>query len=349
MIPGAELVVYGFLKASTMYATDPIVSFNNSNMVAPTAAANKTLYAQGNDRTSFQVAQSRLGTSINTKNNITGIFEIDFIDFSQSSPTTQSRPRLRRAFIEKKFENNWSVQIGQDWDTFSPTRPDTYDIIGLYFNGGNTGFMREQIKVKKETQNFSYEVALGQANKNTGVGNNQVEEDNQLSLAMNTKFHPTKSHTVIFSAITGRTTYSNTQSKDPYGVSLGYELKKGKNKLSAESYYGHGLAQLNLLDLPGSQYAESLGGYLTYQRALTDDVNLRIGQGFAKRSSAGSSSLNTDKSYSNLGMHQNLISRISIAKSCGLLDIYGEFSHFRSQYLTSSKSNSLESGLLFTF
>ncbi|MCR9204340.1 MAG: hypothetical protein NXH75_07180, partial [Halobacteriovoraceae bacterium] len=285
---------------------------------------------------SFQVAQSRLGTKIKTKSQIQGLVEIDFIDFNQSSPTTQSRPRLRRAFIKKGFKNGWSLQVGQDWDTFSPTRPDTYDIIGLYFNGGNTGFMREQIKVKKKLKKFLLEAALGQANKNTGTNNNQVEEDNQLSLAINAKYRPNDFNQILFSAITGRSSYSNTQSKDPYGLSLGYELRLNKNKLNAEAYYGQGLAQLNLLDIPSNGYHESFGGYLTYQREFGNNLNARLGQGYAKRSGAG-------------GLTKNAVTRLSLTKHLAELQLYCEVTHFESKYITASQANTIETGLLFPF
>ncbi len=336
MISGAELIVYGFLKASTMYGTKAVNSFNNTNMVAPTSATDKATYSQGNDRTSFQVAQSRLGTKIKTKSQIQGLVEIDFIDFNQSSPTTQSRPRLRRAFIEKKFSDGWSLKIGQDWDTFSPTRPDTYDIIGLYFNGGNIGFMREQIKVRKELKKLSYEIAIGQANKNTGTNNNQVEEDNQLSLAMSAKYRPNESNQILFSAITGRSSYSNTQNKEPYGLSLGYELKLNKNKLNVETYYGQGLAQLNLLDIPSNNYHESFGGYLTYQREFGSNLSARIGQGYTKRSGAG-------------GLIRNMVTRLSLTKQLEELQLYCEVTHFESKYATTSLANTVETGLLFPF
>lgn len=349
----AKFEPYGFLKTSVMYGTDPILSFSNTNMVAPTSAANKGLYTQGNDRTSFQVAQSRLGTKINGPQDISGLLEIDFIDFSQSSPTTQTRPRLRRIYVEKKFSDSFSVQVGQDWDTFSPFRPDTYDIIGLYFNGGNIGFMREQIKVKKKIKKVTLEVALGQANKNTNLGNNQVEEDNQLSLAFNVKGDLGEKSSIALSGITGKMSYNNTQNQTPYGVALGYQCKGlGKDefsKLTFEGYYGKGLSNLNLLDLPGDTYAESLGGYITYQRELYKDYQVRLGQGFAKRSLAGASVLSTNKSYSNLGLNENLVSRFSLTRKFSELQVYSEFSHFESSYDRKSKSNTLEVGFFFPF
>lgn len=105
-----DITPYGFVKTSIMYGANPILSFSNTNMVAPTAAGNQSVYNQGNDRTSFQVAQSRMGANIKANQKTSGTIEIDFIDFSQSSPTTQTRPRLRRIFIEREFTPELSVK-----------------------------------------------------------------------------------------------------------------------------------------------------------------------------------------------------------------------------------------------
>lgn len=344
-----DITPYGFVKTSIMYGTEPILSFSNTNMVAPTAAGNQSVYNQGNDRTSFQVAQSRMGADIKANQKTRGTIEIDFIDFGQSSPTTQTRPRLRRIFIERELAPDLSVQLGQDWDTFSPLRPDTFDIIGLYFNGGNVGFMREQLKVKKKFKNSHLELSLGQTNKNAGLGNNNVEEENQLSLALNYQQKFNDKNTLVISAITGKTNYSNTQSKDPYGLTLGHQYKDKKQKLVIDAYYGKGLAQLNLLDLPGANYSESLGGYLTYQRNLTETVFVRLGQGLAKRQNAGTSTFNANKSYSNLGLRSNSVSRLAMGKTYENLQVYSEVSHFESNFGNVSKANTVEVGFLLPF
>lgn len=344
-----EIEPYGFLKASIMYGTDPILSFNNVNMVAPTAAVNHNSYSQGNDRTAFQVAQSRLGTHIKAPQKFQGTVEIDFVDFSQSSPTTQTRPRLRRVFIEKQFENSLSIQIGQDWDTFSPLRPDTFDIIGLYFNGGNIGFMREQLKIKKKFKKTSVEFSVGQSDKNATLGNNEIEEDNQLSAAFNSKFFFSEGHTIAIAAITGKANYADTQSKNPYAFSLGYQYQTAKTKLVFESYYGRGLSKLNVLDLPGGNYGQSLGGYVTLQRELQEDLFLRVGQGYAKRNKAGVSTINANKAYTNLGLKENIVSRVAIAKRYDQLQAYTELSHFISDYGQSSSANSFECGFILPF
>jgi hypothetical protein len=340
---------YGFIKTSVMYGTDPILSFKNTNMVAPTSAANKDLYNSGNDRTAFQVAQSRLGTKIKHTSGVKGVVEIDFIDFNQSSPTTQSRPRLRRAFISKALSHNTTLQIGQDWDTFSPLRPDTFDIIGLYFNGGNVGFMREQVKLVKKLEKGRLEFSIGQANKNTAPSNNEVEEKNQLSMAFNYQYLANEHNTFVISSIMGRSNDYQGVDKSPFGSTIGYTYKDPKTQLVLEGYYGEGLDELNVLDLPGGTFGESFGGYITFQRSLRPDLFLRLGQGYAKRNLQGTSTLNSDKTYSNLALKKNMVSRLAIAKTYEHLQIYTEVSHFNSQFNRSSQAQTIEWGLLMPF
>ncbi len=344
-----EFMPYGFLKTSVMYATDPILSFRNTNMVAPTSAANLDLYNTGNDRTAYQVAQSRLGTKIKHNSGVQGLLEIDFIDFSQSSPTTQSRPRLRRVFVRKDLAHKTTLQVGQDWDTFSPLRPDTFDIIGLYFHGGNVGFMREQVKLIKEVNKGKLEFSIGQADKNTSVGNNEVEEENQLSMAFNYQYYANEHNTFVISGIMGRSSDYNGVDKSPFGTTIGYSYKESESQLTFEGYYGEGLDELNVLDLPGGRFGESFGGHVTYQRNLRPDLFIRLGQGYTKRNLVGISSMNADKTYSNLGLKENSVSRLALAKTYDHLQVYTEVTHFNSQFARTSQAQTFEFGLLMPF
>jgi hypothetical protein len=262
---GLETKLYGFLKTSVTYADQSINSFSNTNLVAPTSAGNQSINASGNDRSTFQVAQSRLGVKLSFDSKTRGLVEADFIDFTKSSPTTQARPRLRRLFVERDLGQNWSVGLGQDWDTFSPLRPETFDIIGLYFNGGNIGFIREALKLRKTFSSGSFELALGQANKNTAAGTTDVEEKHQQSLAANGEIKFTDNFSLSLSGIIGSKLSYSQGKKNPFGLTLGATYQEGDNKFVFESYTGKGLSEMNMLDLPGSNFATSSGGYLTYK------------------------------------------------------------------------------------
>jgi len=345
---GVDTQLYGFLKTSVTYADQSINSFSNTNLVAPTSAGNQSINASGNDRSTFQVAQSRLGVNLSFNSKTRGLAEVDFIDFSQSSPTTQSRPRLRRLFIERDFAQNWSVRLGQDWDTFSPLRPDTFDIIGLYFNGGNTGFMREALKLRKSFKNGRFELALGQANKNTAVGTTDIEEKHQQSLAANGMIKFTDKFSLSLSGIVGSKLSYSQGKKNPFGLSLGAIYQKGDVKFVFESYTGEGLSELNILDLSGSKFATSTGGYLTFKRYFTQNLGVLVGQGGVYRNQSGVSQVLSNKSYSNLGLSRNLVSRLGSFYEIDLFKFYGEFTHFSSQYQQTSNANTIEFGFIAT-
>ncbi len=60
-------------------------------------------------------------------------------------------------------------------DRCSPTTAYTYDIVGLYFLAGNTGFMRQQAQYLKTVGTWEFAVALGMAGNNPGVTDNDLE------------------------------------------------------------------------------------------------------------------------------------------------------------------------------
>src|SRR5690606_21072894 len=122
----------------------------------------------------MQVQQSRAGVNI-TQDDVFGNLEFDFINFAQSSPTTESRPRLRRALVGYSVNESNKIQIGQDWDTFSPSKPNTLDYVGLFFNAGNTGFMRQQIKWTYAQDSLKSELSIGMPGKNPSPEYNQIE------------------------------------------------------------------------------------------------------------------------------------------------------------------------------
>lgn len=336
--------LYGFVKASATYADNPINTFNNINLVAPTSATNQNLYSSNNDRSDLQIEQSRLGLKGSLSSKVTTLIEGDFIDFSKSSPTTQTRPRLRRLFLDLELSSKTKIRAGQDWDNFSPLRPKTYDIIGLYFNGGNTGFMRKALSLSHDfSENFNSTLSIGQANKNTALGNNSLEEDHFLSYSSSFTYQLEKL------LLTTSLIYANDPSynKADYGLSFGMKFKKN---LTLEMYYGKGLSNLNVLDLPTGSYSESYGGYLTYTKDLTPKIGITLGQGFAYQGSNTVSSLNSDKSFSNLGLDTNWISRVSGFYKIEEIQLYSEVSHFYSDYgNTTSQANTIETGLLTYF
>jgi hypothetical protein len=170
---GFETEVYGFLRASSMYSSDALASYNNINLSPPTHAAPRITSTDKKDRLSFQTQQSRVGFNLKKGDQLSAKLDFDSIDFAKSSPTTQMNPRVRIAAVTYAWENQ-KVVIGQDWDLFSPVTSFTFDYVGLYFMAGNTGFMRQQLRYLNSQGNWEFGTPIGMAGNNLSLVNLQA-------------------------------------------------------------------------------------------------------------------------------------------------------------------------------
>ncbi len=261
-----KLVPYGFLKASAMFSDRALASYNNINLSAPTLAIAQTREVDRQSRTSFQAAQSRLGFTVEKNDHLTGRFEFDFIDFSKSSPTTQMLPRVRRALVTYRGEG-WHMDVGQDWDLFSPTNPYTYDIVGLYFNAGNSGFQRQQLQYHRNLESWQLSAALGMAGNNPGITDGDLETANTPSLSVRAK-HTYGPVITGLSAIYSRLNYASSDDSwhDVYGVNAFFEHEVPTLGIKAELFYGQNLANIGALTLARGRSTANVrewGGFLS--------------------------------------------------------------------------------------
>ena len=92
---------YGFVLPYFSVTSGAVETFSQQNEGAVTAAANPAIAGAnvGSARSTFQVAQSRFGFTVDPTADIQARIEMDFIDFSKASPTTAAVPRLRRATV----------------------------------------------------------------------------------------------------------------------------------------------------------------------------------------------------------------------------------------------------------
>ena len=170
--------VYGILKPEVIVAKG-VETYGKAMMVAPTAAAHPIAdpnFAQVG--TSFQLQQSRLGLKINDGGPVSGRLEIDFIDdgFSHSSPIQGAGLRLRLAYVTYKPGVAHTLQVGQAWDIFSPLKPQTMNMVGLFFQSGNSAFLRPQVVYTYGTgQGLEVSAATGLRAQNTSQALNAVE------------------------------------------------------------------------------------------------------------------------------------------------------------------------------
>jgi len=169
---------YALIKPTLIFAGKPVESFGQPNASAVTAAGNPVLATLPgapagtlNEEASltFQAAQSRLGFWFAEKSPVRGQFELDFIDFTKSSPTTAALPRLRIAKVEWALSDSTTLIAGQDWDLFQPVNPYTVDIVAVAFQAGNTAFMRQQAKLIYKTESLELGAAIGLAGINNAA------------------------------------------------------------------------------------------------------------------------------------------------------------------------------------
>lgn len=168
--------VYGLLKPTIAVSSGAVESFSNPNMVAMTAAGNPVLSnSPAQARLSFQIQQSRLGVWFGEGTPYRAQVELDFVDFTKASPTVAALPRLRIAKLEWSPIKEFTLVAGQDWGLEQPVNPHGINLVGGAFQAGNTGFMRQQVKVIGKLGDFEVAAAAGLQNNNNTAKDGLVE------------------------------------------------------------------------------------------------------------------------------------------------------------------------------
>jgi len=284
---GFDIQGYGFIKASSMYADRALASYNNINLSAPTHAVAETRGIERTSRMSFQTAQSRLGMNLKKGDALSSKIEFDFIDFNKSSPTTQMLPRVRIASVTYAWDNK-KVVVGQDWDLFSPVTSYTFDYVGLYFQAGNTGFMRQQAQYLESYGDYEWGAALGMAGNNPGVSDANLETAKSPSYAFRLS-KKIENGRMGLSSIYARLKYEqpteNGTSHDSYGFNSFYEQTMGSVAIKSEIYVGQNMNNIGTLAIgKGTQNSnvKEIGGTLTGSYKIADQKTIFGGVGLAK-------------------------------------------------------------------
>ncbi len=352
---------YGILKATSFYSSKPLNSFSYVNSSAPTGAATdqgQPVSFKNSGTWSQQVAQSRAGVNV-SEDKLLGNFEIDFINFAVSSPTTESHPRLRRAFVKYSISESHSLQMGQDWDTFSPARPTTLDYVGLYFNAGNVGFMRQQVKWLYHSKSFSSELSLGLPGKNPSTEYNGLETDSSPALAYAFGFAD-----FSFSALYASIQPTGFMRTDVFGAEISFNPNLTDSlKLSVSLYTGQNLNNAGILGISHTlqnKDLQELGGLVNLSYSAGSWGAWTLGYGRAELSNPeNSGTYNFDTTSLKIvenGILKNEVIRafnkISLTKK---LSVASELSYFKTTrnltntFEQTNEALSLESGFLYVF
>lgn len=274
--------VHGTLRTMGVVGT-AAESFGNPNFSAITAAANPLFVkSPSHAYMSLQVQQSRFSIAAGDPDATRGLFEVDFVHFDQSSPTTAAFPRLRIAQIEHVIAPGHRVFVGQGWEPLSPLHPYGYNLVGSAFQAGNLGFLRQQAGWTGLFGTFESTVAIGMPGVNSGPSFGNLERGvtptGTLRLA-----YKTKPLFAGVSAIATSLKFEETR-RPAWATNAFVEANLGETGLRAEGYFGQNTANLALLTLAMGYETASVrdaGGYLSIRQKLGERHTLHLTVGAA--------------------------------------------------------------------
>lgn len=260
-------------------ASAAVESFGQPNATAATAAGNPILAAvQDEALVTFQAGQSRLGFWFNDKAPVRGQFEVDFLDFTKSSPTTASVPRLRIAKAEWQLTDGLLLAAGQDWDLYQPVNPHSFNIVSVAYQAGNTAFMRQQAKFIYQGESLELGAAVGLAGINNSARALIPEYARVPSLALRGAMLLGAAGRVGVSAIGTSWRFAPDQPNERNAFAgavgaFGDITPAAGFNVRFEAYFGRNLANLGALSLGTGNVTNDLdevGGFLSARYNFTD-------------------------------------------------------------------------------
>ncbi len=267
--------LYGFLLPSFHVASSSVDSFSQPNQSAYTAAGNPVIAnVPLASRTSFQVAQSRFGFLVKPSPSLKGRMEFDFIDFSKASPTTAALPRVRRAVIDYKVSDTWTLHFGQDWDLLSPLAPHTFNYVGHYFQSGDIGFMRIALGLTSDTGSLQHGFSVGLPGNNATASDQTLELGRVPTIAIRETLKLDRNQMGASALATLLRFNKNSPDLSVAGaVTIFAELNPSERlSLRTEAYIGQNTYNLGLLGLSfGNATFSSVqeaGGYFTFRHTV---------------------------------------------------------------------------------
>lgn len=290
--PAAPIIrPYATIKPTIIVAGSPVESFSNANATAATAAGNPVITAiQDEASTTFQVGQSRLGFWFNEKGKTRGQFELDFIDFTKSSPTVGALPRLRIAKVEWSLSDSTVLMAGQDWDLFSPLNGYTLNIVSVAYQAGNSAFMRQQAKLIWHNDSLELGAAVGLAGINNAAKALLPEYSRIPTVAARAALLFGKAGRVGISGIATSWRFAPDQPTERKALAGGANLYADltpaeRFSIRFEAYVGRNLANLGALTLGQGNATDDLdevGGWLSAKYGLNETHAIYALGGMAK-------------------------------------------------------------------
>jgi len=280
---------YGTIKPTVMPSSAAVESFSQPNASAITAAGNPVLAnSPDHARLTFQVAQSRLGLWVNEKGRVRGHVEIDFIDFSKASPTVASLPRLRIAALEWQPLDALTLAAGQDWDLHAPLNAHGSNMVGTNFLSGNTGFMRQQVKVLGKLGDFELGGAVGMEGVNATAKDAAFELSDVPTFALRVQYGLGAHGKVGVSGLATSLILglgTPTERRTFAGAAAVFaDLTFAKTNVRFEANLGRNESNIGMLGLGfgGAKDLDEWGGFVSIRQGLTEMHALYAHAGLAR-------------------------------------------------------------------
>lgn len=277
---------YGTFKPTIDVSVGGTESYGQQNSTVPTAAANPILSNAPKDtRLTFQMQQTRFGFWVAEKSQARAHFELDFVDFGQSSPTVLAKPRMRIAAVEYEPVKNLVIAAGQDWDLYAPVNTFTTNLVGSNFLAGNTAFMRQQLKfIYTVPETVEVGFALGLQAQNGAALENGIELSRMPTFAFRAAAIVGKTGRIGVSGIAtqlrlGRFPTTNLpelkdQRRGSYAGNIYADIGKADGfQLKAEGYIARNLANIGALSLGFARLdkdIEEMGGFISMRQQLAE-------------------------------------------------------------------------------
>ena len=147
---------YGFFQLDAAYQSDMMNSYTAPRYPLPETVANDDA------TTNLTAMSSRFGFKwqgpvVYGATRVNGCLEWDLFD---GTSRNQMKFRTRLAYFELKGEG-YSIIAGQHWDLFAAGMPNTLVTNGFYWETGNTGFRRAQIRYTRFWKSGEFAISLG--------------------------------------------------------------------------------------------------------------------------------------------------------------------------------------------
>jgi len=278
-----NILIYGKIKFDSIYDTndmgrDEFITYIPKN-------------ADGTDKTTFNVRDTRLGIAITGPSlngwDASGRFESDFYG---SDPSSNGSLRIRLAYINFK-KGGTQIRIGQDWNQIASLNPSTVDFAIMGYNG-NLWNRVPQITLTQDLGSglqglltvYRYrwnddDDSFGGVKNDTQI--NMPWVGGKISYATHLFDSKKKAHLAIAGAV--RDGEVNGNDVTPYLAACELKVPFGMFELTGEGYMGQGLGleyfhHNNSFNSNGHAILTK-GGFGQLKTQLMDNLAVNVGYG----------------------------------------------------------------------